>query len=231
MRAKEILSEIYRIPKSNFEGGKSYLSVYGISRNDKQKPLPGGSKFTYFVNASSDETNVFLVDPTVRKNGSKGLIIGKLSLEQPIPSFPLANTLQVGIITLREQYRGQGLAMALYGIVLTVLHKNMLAGESQTPDGRKQWLKLASIPGCEVVGYAKFPDEMLNNTESLDIVAELGGDYLGESEYGRYQYFAFPLALGEKELLNALSTNRVEPYIPLRSTGAIETGLLARWKP
>jgi hypothetical protein len=232
MRAKEIISEIYRIPNSSFEGGDSYLPGYGISpRHDKQKPLPGGSKFTYFVNTSRNETNVYLVDPTVRNNGSKGLIIGKLSLRTTTPLFPLTNTLQVETITLRERYRGQGLAMALYGIVLTVLHKNMLAGDMQTPGGRKQWLKLALIPGCEVVGYAKFPDKMLNKTASLDIVAQLGGDYLGVSGDGDYQYFAFPLAVGKTELLNALSTKSVKTYIPLKPSNTITTGLLARWKP
>jgi GNAT superfamily N-acetyltransferase len=80
---------------------------------------------------------------------SPGQLIGKLSVEQE-KDFPLRRAVQVSTITVDEDYRGVGIAKALYGIVLTILKRPLLAGTSQTPGGRRNWVSLASIPGVQM---------------------------------------------------------------------------------
>jgi GNAT superfamily N-acetyltransferase len=132
-----------------------------------------------------------------------GQLIGKLSVETDT-SFPLKRAVQVGTITVDEDYRGVGIAKALYGIVLTILKRPLLAGTSQTPGGRRNWVSLASIPGVEMKGWIAIDETQLDPTVSrysgttpaqanknIDtIMGELGGQYIGQNSYGG-DYFAF----------------------------------------
>lgn len=132
-----------------------------------------------------------------------GQLIGKLSVETDT-SFPLRRAVQVNTITVDEDYRGVGIAKALYGIVLTILKRPLLAGTSQTPGGRRNWVSLASIPGVEMKGWIAIDETQLDPTVSrysgttpaqanknIDtIMGELGGQYIGQNSYGG-DYFAF----------------------------------------
>jgi GNAT superfamily N-acetyltransferase len=132
-----------------------------------------------------------------------GQLIGKLSVETDT-SFPLRRAVQVNTITVDEDYRGVGIAKALYGIVLTILKRPLLAGTSQTPGGRRNWISLASIPGVEMKGWMAIDETQLDPTVSrysgttpaqanknIDtIMGELGGQYIGQNSYGT-DYFAF----------------------------------------
>ena len=130
-----------------------------------------------------------------------GQLVGKLSIT-PHESFPLPNAVQVDTITVDEDYRGQGIAKALYGIVLTIMKRPLVAGDSQTPGGRRNWVGLASIPGVEIKGYVGFEKQDLDpNTRippqnkqaerNIDtVMGQLGGDYIGQIPSGR-QFFAF----------------------------------------
>jgi len=132
-----------------------------------------------------------------------GQLIGKLSVETDT-SFPLKRAVQVNTITVDEDYRGVGIAKALYGIVLTILKRPLLAGTSQTPGGRRNWVSLASIPGVEMKGWIAIDETQLDPTVSrysgttpaqanknIDtIMGELGGQYIGQNSYGG-DYFAF----------------------------------------
>jgi hypothetical protein len=169
-----------------------------------------------------------------------GQLIGKLSVETD-SSFPLKRAVQVSTITVDEDYRGVGIAKALYGIVLTILKRPLLAGTSQTPGGRRNWVSLASIPGVEMKGWLAIDETQLDSTVSrysgttpaqanknIDtIMGELGGQHIGKNSYGT-DYFAFdvrPNTTGT-ELEAAVKTKLSRVY---GSNYNSDAGLYAVW--
>ena len=179
---------------------------------------------------------------------SPGRLVGRLTLHKTY-NFPIANALQVGTITVDEQYRGVGLAKALYGIVLTIMKRPLVAGSSQTPGGRKNWMSLASIPGVEMKGFLSVDDYDLETDDTSNlgrssdkryydsknkaaenridtIMGKLGGQYLGKSRGGAH-YFAFDVQPNttKQELKAYVDTNLSKVYGNYNS----ETGLYAIW--
>jgi GNAT superfamily N-acetyltransferase len=169
-----------------------------------------------------------------------GQLIGKLSVETD-SSFPLRRAVQVSTITVDEDYRGVGIAKALYGIVLTILKRPLLAGTSQTPGGRRNWVSLASIPGVEMKGWLAIDETQLDPTVSrysgttpaqanknIDtIMGELGGQHIGKNSYGT-DYFAFdvqPNTTGT-ELEAAVKTKLSRVYVSNYDSNA---GIYAVW--
>jgi hypothetical protein len=172
--------------------------------------------------------------------GAPGQLIGKLSVEED-RSFPLKRAVQVGTITVDESYRGMSLAKALYGIVLTILKRPLLAGTSQTPGGRRNWVSLASIPGVQMKGWVALDETELDpvagpysNTSSaqanknIDIImGQLGGQHIGKNRSGT-DYFAFdvqPNTTGT-ELEAVVNTKLSRVY---GSNYNSEAGLYAVW--
>jgi GNAT superfamily N-acetyltransferase len=170
-----------------------------------------------------------------------GQLIGKLSVERDDSGFPLRRAVQVSTITVDEDYRGVGIAKALYGIVLTILKRPLLAGTSQTPGGRRNWVSLASIPGVEMKGWLAIDETQLDPTVSrysgttpaqanknIDtIMGELGGQHIGKNSYGT-DYFAFdvqPNTTGT-ELEAAVKTKMSRVYGSNYDSNA---GLYAVW--
>ena len=182
------LNEIERLSKDMYTGGKDELEIYRAPGGKEVKPLPGGSGFMYAIESNPYGGNyIFIIDPNVvtpnpkpykspfeyksdfehrlkQWKKSKGKptpkIIAKLSVDDF--SSPIPNSVQVGSITVDEDYRGMGLAKALYGIVLTIMKKTLIAGSSQTPGGRRNWMSLAAIPGVEIKGFAQIDDSDVN---------------------------------------------------------------------
>jgi GNAT superfamily N-acetyltransferase len=228
MRAKEFNEGIMTMQARDFRGGKSSMALPQNFKNTATQ-LPGGSRFVYTITPGG-YTTINIWDPKgpdyinaaprpVRKpresqwtyysrvenwNNSKiapGQLIGSLEIS-PIRYFPLPGAVAVEVITVDEDYRGQGIATALYGIVLTIMKRPLVAGDSQTPGGRRNWVGLASIPGVEIKGYVGFEKQDLDsNTRILPqnkqaernidtVMGQLGGDYIGQIPSGR-QFFAF----------------------------------------
>jgi len=228
MRASEFNEGIATMQARDFRGGKSSMSLPQNFKNTATQ-LPGGSRFLYTITPGG-YTTITIWDPKgpdyinaaprpVRKpresqwtyysrvenwNNSKiapGQLIGSLEIS-PIRYFPLPGAVAVEVITVDEDYRGQGIATALYGIVLTIMKRPLVAGDSQTPGGRRNWVGLASIPGVEIKGYVGFEKQDLDpNTRippqnkqaerNIDtVMGQLGGDYIGQIPSGR-QFFAF----------------------------------------
>jgi hypothetical protein len=170
-----------------------------------------------------------------------GQLIGKLSVSEA-KYFPLKGAVQVDTITVDEDYRGMSLAKALYGIVLTIMKRPLLAGSSQTPGGRRNWLSLASIPGVEMKGYFSMDDDDLNpNAErsrfsdttpaqvnkNIDIImGQLGGQYMGKGRHDD-EYFAFDVQpdTTKQELKAYVDTKLSKVYGGYNS----DTGLYAVW--
>ena len=171
--------------------------------------------------------------------GAPGQLIGKLSVSG-VNSFPLKGAVQVDTITVDEDYRGAGIAKALYGIVLTILKRPLLAGSSQTPGGRRNWVSLAGIPGVQMKGYFGIDEDDLNpsaersrfsNTtpaaanKNIDtIMGQLGGQHMGKGRHGD-EYFAFDVQP------NTTGTE-LEAYVKSKLNqvyGKYDTGLYAVW--
>ena len=165
-----------------------------------------------------------------------GQLIGKLLVSR-LGWFPLRGAVQVEVITVDEDYRGQGIAKALYGIVLTIMKLPLVAGDSQTPGGRINWVSLASIPGVEVKGYVglekyelapNMPSQAKRTEINIDtIMGQLGGDYIGQSPTGHLMFFAFdvqPNTTG-KELEAYVKTNMSKIYGDTK----FRAGLYATW--
>lgn len=179
-----------------------------------------------------------------------GQLIGELTVSKST-SFPLKNAVKVGAITVDEDYRGMGIARALYGIVLTILKWPLLAGSSQTPGGRRNWVSISGIPGVDMKGYISVGDDDLiarkikpndpkwikrdnvQQNKKVDqnidtIMGQLGGQFIGKGSYGDH-FFAFdvqPNTTG-KELEAAVSTKLSKVY-----TGDYNSsyaGLFAIW--
>ena len=177
-----------------------------------------------------------------------GKLVGELTTHKPY-GLPLKNALQVGVITVDEDYRGVGLAKALYGIVLTIMKRPLVAGSSQTPGGRKNWVSISQIPGVEMKGYfaidtvdlqavdtsklnpryddigwAKKNNKQVDNTIDT-IMGKLGGQFIGQAP-GK-EFFAFdvkPDTTG-KELQSYVDTQLTKVYGNYNSS----TGLYAVW--
>jgi hypothetical protein len=252
------LNEIDRLAAADYSGGKNYLKYQRREPNSKLLPVPGGSRFKYYTTTQGgfSDLNIVLVDPNVEMDppnpkdfyryqdqnraeaayaanrGRGDRVIGKLSLDK-VNNFPLPNTYMVSTITLAEEYRGQGLALALYGIVLASMKVPLLSGDAQTPSGRKAWMNLATIPGCDVEGWARFPEHLFkgdNANKVIQRVINVGANYVGEFvKFNRTNYvFTFPVKLGKGELINAIKGSDIKVYDG-DFLGDTETGLLARW--
>lgn len=187
-------------------------------------------------------------DMQAKFNRSPGKLIAELTVHEPY-SFPLKGALQVGIITVDEDYRGVGLAKALYGIVLTIMKRPLLAGSSQTPGGRRNWLSISQIPGVEMKGYFSIEDYDLETKDTSNlsraddkryyasqnkavdnridtIMGKLGGQYIGKAQ-GDY-YFAFDVMPNttKQELQAHIDTTLNKVYGNYNS----DTGLYAIWR-
>lgn len=221
MRAHQFLPEIERISRSDFAGGKSQLDQN--ARPKKLRNLPGESGLLYTVDGKQD-ISIRLWDPSV---GPAPANIAKLTLES-FPSFPLPGALQVDTINVDEDYRGLGLAKALYGIVLTVLKRPLVSGHAQTPGGRANWVSLSQIPGVEIKGYVILADEDID--QRIDtIMGRLGGQYLGKSrQHTSNHFFAFDVepATSGKELRAHVKQNLARVY---DEGFDFTTGLYAVW--
>lgn len=211
--------------------GKDYIAA---RQNSKPRPerQRGESKRNY-------EYRLWDWQRDQRDLNAPGQLVGKLSVSY-VRGFPLKNAVQVDTITVDEDYRGIGLAKALYGIVLTILKRPLVSGSSQTPGGRRNWVSLASIPGVQMKGYIELEDDALDTDPRISnpryakqaeknidtIMGKLGGQYIG-SRFDS-DFFAFdvqPNTTG-KELEGYVNTNLSKVY------GGYEvnnTGLYAIW--
>lgn len=270
------LNEIERLDKDDYTGGKSELYYVNNPSKKKVMPLPGGSGLQYAIvpdKTNKKYISIVIVNPNHleakpvkgrweyndeyyrrlgrwnqdKENGTlkaKPQVIGKLSIyggDQGIPG-----AVKVGAITVDEDYRGQGIAKALYGIVLTIMKKPLIAGSEQTPGGRRNWMSLASIPGVEVKGYVQVSiDEVTHvkqrgnavgwnewgiakQDQQVDIMHDnlmkLGGQFLTKNSWS--EYWAFDVMPGDGELKPAIKNQLSKLY---SRNGEEPTGLVAYW--
>jgi hypothetical protein len=179
-----------------------------------------------------------------------GKLIGQLTVDTVDRSFPLPGAVQVGTITVDEDYRGGGIAKALYGVVLTIMKRPLLAGSSQTPGGRRNWMSLSQVPGVQMKGYMRIADDDLQTRDPSNlgrfddkrriasqnkaaenridtIMGKLGGEHIGQNKFGTH-YFAFDVKPNttKQELQAYVDTNLNKVYSGGYSSSA---GLYAVW--
>lgn len=172
--------------------------------------------------------------------------VGELSLKKW--HGPIKNAWRVDTVTVNEDYRKGGFGLSLYGIALTILKLTLIAGDSQTPGGRQNWVNLASIPGVEVKGifaiddsefggrralpkkatnYAKNDYEDMQDVaqDNIEMLMSLGMQYIGKAGYANdpARYFAFDVVGAKGELAPAVANKLSKIY------GNYATDLFARW--
>lgn len=218
MRANEFITEIAAIPAGQYAGGKESLQDFNNISPSELKLLPGGSGFAYTVETAGYLTRILIVDP----NGNPTTAIANLELTNsslPIPGRPL----EVETITVDEDYRGKGLAKALYGIALTIMKRPLISGNVQTPGGRRNWLSLASISGVEVKGVIQLSNNQLDTTvaqpgskhaknieKNIDQIMHLGGQFIAQDKYA--SYWAFDVIPGKGQLQSYVKNSLSKIY-------------------
>lgn len=214
-------------------GSEYEIKLWDKAGKGEFDPGPPPKPAPYYTRAENNSRIEYWKQRNVKRKAdfdrAPGKLVGKLAVEAV--SFPLPGAVQVDTITVDEDYRGVGLARALYGVVLTIMKRPLLAGHSQTPGGRKNWVSLSQIPGVEMKGYFTIGDyefDRSNGQEKIDVImGKLGGQYIGE-KHGNVT-FAFdvnPNTTG-KELEAHVKTKLSKVYGSNYNTE--DVGLYAIW--
>jgi ribosomal protein S18 acetylase RimI-like enzyme len=206
---EDSLTEIENFPQDHFRGGKDSLYNYSTPGKKHLRALPGGTDLMYSITSDAYGSYVHIVDPGI-PGTTKPSIVASLSLVKGV----IPDSVQVGTITVDEDYRGRGLARALYGIVLTIMKKTLISGSSQTPGGRRNWLSLASIPGVEIKGLLDLADFQLDKSRqvdnTIDQLMQLGGQFVAKNN--NYTYWAFDVVPGNGQLTPAVKNKLSKLY-------------------
>jgi ribosomal protein S18 acetylase RimI-like enzyme len=231
---------LYSVTK---DSGDFIIKMWDPVNKGEFQPAPIGPRPSYYTRREWQSRIEYLQQRDVRRKAefdrAPGNLIGQLTVDSVGRSFPMPGAVQVGTITVDEDYRGGGIAKALYGIVLTIMKRPLLAGTSQTPGGRRNWLSLSQIPGVQMKGYFSIDDDELdtdpriNNPRSskradqnIDtIMGKLGGEYIGQGYDGHYFAFDVKPNTSKQELESYINTNLSRVY----GGGYGSGGLYAVW--
>lgn len=195
------LSEIERIPASDYTGAGTLIP--GLTRRSLVRGLrPLTGNLLYQVTRYGD----WEINLGIWAQEQRGLVrhVGELGVTRashmPKPAY------RVNHITVHRQYRGQGLARALYQLYFDQVGQALVAGDSQTPGGRLMWKLLYQDPRYEVIGLIGFHDELFDEWDDspefqkwIDDLMAIGGEHLGVTE-GGFHWFAVPLREMRREL-------------------------------
>ena len=229
MRYHDIINEIDRI--GDIEPGNIIAKPRHIDVEDllhDSKKLPGNNPYRYSIQKNRDDYTIYMIDSGEISDNE---IIGKLVIE-PI-SFPLNNAGLVDYITVHKHYTGTGVAKSLYGIVLSILKRPLIAGSLQTPGGRRNWVSLNRIPGVQVKGYIKISDDNIELQdegewqETVDSIMNTGADYIGKDRYDDH-YFAFDVE-NNSDLAELQAVYKRAVHLYHDDWQSLHTGLYAVW--
>lgn len=242
---------LYSVTK---DGEDFIIKMWDPANKGEFQPRTIGQRPSYYTRREWQSRIEYIQQGDARRKAafdrSPGKLIGQLTVDTVDRSFPMPGAVQVGTITVDEDYRGVGIAKALYGIVLTIMKRPLLAGSSQTPGGRRNWLSLSQIPGVQMKGYIRVEDSDLEtrDTSKVDryqdkrwiasqnkaaenkidtIMGKLGGEHIGQNKFGGH-YFAFDVKpnTSKQELEAYVNTNLSKVYSGGYSSGG---GLYAVW--
>lgn len=219
----------------------------------RSTPLPGSSGFRYVIeNSGGGDRLVIILDPKAqmqrrydswdRMHYERYPTVGELSLGKR--KWPIENAYEVDMIQVHPNYQRMGIAKALYGIALSIMKVTLLAGSSQSPGGRRNWVSLSNIPGVEILGYVEIDDQDFDQynlsdnslTKLIDEIMHVGAVYVGE--YTAYRstrhVFALPVAAdtssAKPELMNIIKKSKFKIYGDMRGAlSNVGSGLMAKW--
>ena len=209
------ISEIKKMPQQDFPGGKKDLDAHGKDTTGL-KPLPG-SKFQYNIISGDEGPTIQIWDPEgPDANPGDPHLVGALLTNSAEEYFPLKGAVRVQAITVDEDYRGQGIANALYKIVLDIMKRPLISGFEQTPGGRKNWFNISQMPGVEVNGFVKILDKDIHSRQIDLLMGKLGAQYIGQTtNWGRlFRFFAFDIRASKKskELVSTVRSRLSKIY-------------------
>lgn len=243
---------LYSVTK---DGDDFVIKMWDPANKGEFQPRDVGPRPSYYTRREWESRIEYFKQGDARRKAAfdraPGKLIGQLTVDTVDRSFPMPGAVQVGTITVDEDYRGVGIAKALYGIVLTIMKRPLLAGSSQTPGGRRNWLSLSQIPGVQMKGYVRVEDSDLKTRDPADagrfsdrrwiasqnkaaenridtIMGKLGGEHIGQNKYGGH-YFAFDIKpnTSKQELQAYVDTNLSKVYSG--SYSGSDGGLYAVW--
>jgi ribosomal protein S18 acetylase RimI-like enzyme len=214
---------IVRIPRDELASqGRDYFGQFEYANQAAVKrmfknltPLPGGSGLQYGTIPRSDDGNYCIAIVSGED------IVGMLVLK-PVRGFPLNDAYSVEFVTVDESLRGMSIAKSLYGIALSILKFAIVAGESQTVGGRRNWISLSKVPGVKIMGWgwveemdtpdrASLSPQAKANLKQIQQqfernMARAGGHQIsteaGAAEWGRKiikHWYLFPVTAGTRE--------------------------------
>lgn len=213
------------------DSGDFEIKMWDRANKGEFQPTPMGPRPSYYTRREWASRVEYEQARNVRRKAvfdqSPGKLVGQLTVDSVGRSFPMPGAVQVGTITVDEDYRGGGIAKALYGVVLTIMKRPLLAGTSQTPGGRRNWVSLSQVPGVQMKGYVSVDDDELDTDPTLQgtrsatraeknidtIMGKLGGEYIGQNNHGEH-YFAFDVKpnTSKQELESYVNTNLSRVY-------------------
>lgn len=224
---------IVRIPRDELASqGRRYFGQFEYANADEVrhmmanlKPLPGGSGLQYGT-IPYDNAGHYCIAIVSGEN-----IVGMLVLK-PVKGFPLKRAYSVEFVTVDESQRGMSIGKSLYGIALSILKFAVVAGESQTVGGRRNWISLSKVPGVKIMGWGwveemNTPQRAHLSPESQAKMAKIqqqfernmeraGGHKIstvtGAAEMGRKitkHWYLFPVTAGTKEFKTQANAVRI----------------------
>lgn len=123
----------------------------------------------------------------------------------------LPNAIQISNTGLHTEYRGRGFGLMMYNVMMG-LGYTIIADESQTPQARKLWVKLANAPGVKVRGIVWVPKEYIDPelskrytpasiSEINTLLKKINAHPMSQGTHRRgYIAFEFPLQSNGEEL-------------------------------
>jgi hypothetical protein len=237
MKIKDILAEIQR---TGTDRDKTDYSKEKISQKTlrKVRMIPGSKQYGYNVGVGRTKFTqanylIHLIDVPAKR------YIGWLGLKSA-NWFPIKKSYQVANIAIDDDYRGLGLGQSLYGIALSLLNMIIVADETQTPEARRTWVRMNSIPGVNIRGYTSVHAEDWNNRnnrseiydESVDrlIGALLRGDGQVIGKDPDFVYVSFPVgANADQTELQSIKKGIAIYSARHQEEGGTSNGLYAQW--
>ena len=152
-----LLNEIFMIDPADFPGDESEIGGLKFSDKreknayEKRRALPGGSGLEWFAMKDPNEARFFITDPEMKVKDEDDIpVIGRLVVNQWNRDQPGGGVWTVDSVGVLPEYRGKKIGLALYGIALTIFKIHLASGEAQTPNGRKMWSDISSVPGVKI---------------------------------------------------------------------------------
>lgn len=235
------LTEILRKTAQGFTG-PSAPEMFQPEFNKLLKPLTGSLK--YYYDEEDGVHYVQIVDTSIkfepktryheqlieRFNGEVYRVLADLTLNDATDLFPFS-AVQVDTIYVDKDFQNKGYSRLAYKVAFKETKSTLVAGNNQTPGGRRNWVSLDKMPEVEVIGYIRLLPRDIEDSDIMEKVLERGGQY--EGKRGKYHFFlfeAFKSTDGSEMAIDHENVIRLYHDITGTAKGInSEVGLLARW--